>query len=187
MRAPGVLAFQRFLERLLRVDPVRVDAQAGVLAREALALARKTHLGANGVEQIGGVAAIDHGESGIQPHVLGVVPQQAVTNGMEGACPDEPLRQRAGLAAQLVVEGIAHDFIRAALHLDGGAARESEHQDARRIDAAHGQVRHAVRQRVGLAGTRARDDQQRPRTETLPAGKCFSVGHRPPLRSVETA
>ena len=54
-------------------------------------------------------------------------------------------------------------LVRAAAHLGGGAPRESQHQDARRIDAVDHQMRDAVRQRVGLAGAGAGDDQQRAR------------------------
>ena len=127
-------------------------------------------------------------ECRIEADVLGVVAQQAVADRMERARPGEPLRNRRRLAAaELVVEGLAHDFVGATLHLDGRAAREGEHEDARRIDAAHRQVRHAMRERVGLAGARAGDDQQRARTETLPAGKWLTVGHRFALRSVQTS
>ena len=105
---------------------------------------------------------------------------------MERAGPGEALRNLRRLAAELVVEGLAHDVVGAALHLDGGAAREREHEDARRIDAAHGEVRDAMRERVGLARAGAGDDQQRTRAETLPAGKRLTVSHRPALRSVET-
>src|ERR1043165_521037 len=101
MRAPGVLALERFFQRLLRVDAIRVDAEAGVLAREALALARETHLRAHRVEQVGGVAAIDDAERGIETHVFCVVAQEPVADGMERARPGETLRQLLGLAAQL--------------------------------------------------------------------------------------
>ena len=49
-----------------------------------------------------------------------------------------------------------------ALHLGGGAARECQQQDAVRIGAVHDQMRDTMRQRVGLARARPRDDQQRP-------------------------
>ena len=119
--------------------------------------------------------------------MLGVVAQQAVADGMERAGPGEPLRDRGCLAAELVVEGFAHDLVGAALHLDGGAPRERQHEDARRVDAAHGKVRHAMRERVGLAGARAGDDQQRTCAKTLPTGKRLTVGHRLALRSVQTS
>ena len=60
-----------------------------------------------------------------------------------------------------VIERLARDLVRAAAHLGGGAAREGQHQDARRVDAVDHQVRDPVRERIGLAGARAGDDQQR--------------------------
>ena len=63
-----------------------------------------------------------HAERRIEAHVLGVVAQQAVADGMERAGPGEPLRDRLRLAAELVVEGFAHDLVGAALHLDARRA-----------------------------------------------------------------
>ena len=77
-------------------------------------------------------------------------------------------------------------FARRFISMDG-APREREHEDARGIDAAHRQMRHAMRERIGLAGAGAGDDQQRTRAKTLPAGKWFTVGHRLALRSVQTS
>ena len=94
---------------------------------------------------------------------------------------------RRGLAAELVIERLSHDLVGAALHLHGRAARERQHQDARRIDAAHGQVRDTMRERIGLASAGTRDDQQRTGAKALPAGKWLSVGHRSALRSVEAS
>jgi hypothetical protein len=96
------------------------------------------------------------------------VPQQAVADRVESARPGEALRNLRCLAAQLVVEGLAHDLVGAAFHLQRCTAREGEHEDARRIDAAHRQVRDAMRQRIGLAGARAGDDQQRAGAKALP-------------------
>ena len=50
----------------------------------------------------------------------------------------------------------------APLHLRRRAPREREQQDALRIGAVQRQMRDAMRQRVGLAGAGAGDDQQRP-------------------------
>ena len=116
-----------------------------------------------------------HAEGRIEADVFGVVAQQAVADRMERAGPGQALRELRGLAAELVVERFAHDFVRAALHLDGGTTREREHENARRIDAAHGEVRDAMRERVGLAGARTGDDQQRAGAETFSAGNSFAV------------
>ena len=48
-------------------------------------------------------------------------------------------------------------------HFIGGAARKSQQQDALGIGPMRDQARHAVRQRVGLAGPGAGDNQQRSR------------------------
>src|SRR5262249_13971693 len=82
---------------------------------------------------------------------------------------------------------LAHDVVGAALHLHGRAARECEHEDARRIDARQREMRDAMRDRVGLAGAGARDDEQRTGTVALPAWERLAVGHRLALRSVETS
>ena len=66
-------------------------------------------------------------------------------------------------AARVRAARAVEDALGAALHLGGGAAREGQQQDAVRVGAVHHQMRDAMRQRVGLARARARDDQQRPR------------------------
>jgi hypothetical protein len=187
MRAPGVLALQRFLEGFLRVHAVRIDAEAGVLAREALALARKSHLGANGVEQVRRIGLVDDAERRVQTHVFGVMTQQAITGRMESPGPGQTLGERARLSTELVVEHVTQDFVRAAFHLDGSATSESEHEDAGGIGAADGQMRDAMSERIGLAGARTRDDEQRPGAETFSARHRFTVGHRLALRRVETS
>src|SRR5256886_9601030 len=48
-------------------------------------------------------------------------------------------------AAQGFVERLARDFLRAAAHLGGRAARESQHHDTGRIHAVDHQVSHAMR------------------------------------------
>jgi hypothetical protein len=45
-------------------------------------------------------------------------------------------------------------------HLDGGAPRKRHQKNAAGIDAAGGQMHHAVGQRAGLARSRPRDHQQ---------------------------
>ena len=66
-------------------------------------------------------------------------------------------------ALAFVPDRAVEDALGAPLHLGGGAAREGQQQDAVRIGAVHHQMRDPMRQRVGLARARARDDQQRPR------------------------
>ena len=64
-------------------------------------------------------------------------------------------------AAAFVAEDLAGDALDAALHLRRGASGEGHQQDAARVGAREDQVGDAVRQRVGLAGAGAGDDQQR--------------------------
>ena len=86
---------------------------------------------------------------------MGMLAQQAGTDGMEGAGPAEP-RPRAGRA-----QGGGNDALGATFHLGCGATRESEQQDAAGIVAVDDQMCDPVRQRVGLARAGASDDQQR--------------------------
>src|SRR5882724_3325529 len=107
-----------------------------------------------------------------------------VADGMKGTRPAQALGDAVADAAQRFVECLARDFLRAAAHFSGRAARESQHQDTGRIHAVDHQVRHAVRQSVGLAGARAGDDQQRPRAVAL-LGKRLAMSHRLALCGVE--
>jgi hypothetical protein len=118
--------------------------------------------------------------------MFGVMAQQTIAHRVECARPGEPLRNRRRFVAELVVEGVAHDFIRATLHLDRRATGEREHEDARRIGAAHGEVCDSMRERVGLARACAGNDQQRTCAEALPTGKRLAIGHSLALRSIET-
>ena len=68
---------------------------------------------------------------------------------------------------RLGAEHLARDALDPARHLGRRAAREGHQQDAARIGAVDDQMRDAVRQRVGLAGAGAGDDQQRPGTWLL--------------------
>ena len=87
---------------------------------------------------------------------MGVLAQQAGTDGMEGAGPAEA-RWRARRA-----HGGGDDALGAALHLGGGPAREGQQQDAAGIGAVDDQVGDPVRQGAGLAGAGAGNHQQRP-------------------------
>ena len=77
---------------------------------------------------------------------------QAIGDRVEGARPGKP-----NLSGDF-----ADDALRAPRHLERRAAREGEQQDALRVRALENQMRHAVRERVGLAGAGTRENQQRP-------------------------
>ncbi len=108
------------------------------------------------IEQILAVAPVMDAEGRVEADGMGVLAQQAGTNGMEGAGPDEARRcaRRA--------HGGGDDALGAPLHLGGGPAREGQQQDAAGIGAVDGQVRHAVRQGLGFAGARTGNHQQGP-------------------------
>ena len=61
-------------------------------------------------------------------------------------------------------EGLADDPLGPHGHLGRGPAGEGQEQDPTRVDSLEHEVGHAVRERVGLAGARAGDDQQGPAT-----------------------
>lgn len=93
---------------------------------------------------------------------------------MKGTRPGQAFRQRRGL--------VAHDPRRYALdtlgHLRGGPSREGHQQDTTRVGPLDDQVRDAVRQRVGLAGSGSGDDQQRPSDLPIPIfdrGTLFGI------------
>ena len=159
LRAPRVVLLQRLVERCVGVDAVGVDLQAGLLAREALLLGCQPQLLAQTVHEVRGIGAIDDAEVRIELQVRRVVPQQTVADGMKGTRPAEALGDAVADSAQGFVERLARDFLRAAAHFSGRAARESQHQDTGRIHAVDHEVRHAMCQSVGLAGARAGDDQ----------------------------
>ena len=87
--APGKHFFERARERLAAVDAVGIDREARVLAREALLFLREAELLAQEVQQIRGVAAVEHGERRLQPDDLRVLAQQPVADRVERAGPEQ--------------------------------------------------------------------------------------------------
>ena len=69
--------------------------------------------------------------------------------------------ERLGHHGGILAHSFGEDALRAARHLSGGVAGKGEQQDPARIGAAGNQIRHAMRQRIGLARAGASDDQQR--------------------------
>ncbi len=154
-RAPGKHGRKRGGERTGGVHAVRVDREAGVLAREALLGLRQTEVVAHHVHHVGRVAAVEHAEARVEPDARGVPADQAVRDRVEGARPGQPH----------VLRHFADDALRPPRHFERRASREGEEQDALRRGALENEVRDAVRERVGLAGARAGEDQQRPVAE----------------------
>ena len=93
----------------------------------------------------------------IDADVERVFAKQPRADGVKGARPGERIGHHTGPGS----ENPRGDPLDAALHLGGGAPREREQHDAARIDARHDQVGDAIGERVGLAGARAGNDEQR--------------------------
>ena len=153
--APGEGLAQDHIQALLRVDRIGVDRKAGGLPGEPAILLAQALLVAHEVDQVGGIAAIEHGEAGIEADLLGIEPEQAGADRVERARPQGSAVGDRGAVADLLA-----DLLGAAGHRLGGAAREGQQQHAARIGAVQDQVCHPVRERVGLARAGAGDDQK---------------------------
>ena len=123
--------------------------------RSPLSFSRSSR--ANEVHQVGGVLAVEDRECRIHAAALRVLAQQSRADAVEGPGP----RQRRMRDARPPFAEPRHDAFHAPGHLDRRAARKRQQEDRARIDAIGHQAGHAMRERVGLAGSRAGDDQQR--------------------------
>ncbi len=117
----------------------------------------EAELVADEVHQVGGILAVVDGEVRLEPDLRGVFAQEPRADGVEGAGPAQGFRHRPRLCAE---HGGA-DTLDAAAHLGRGPARKRQQHHAARVGAVRDQMRDAVRQRVGLAGAGAGDDQKR--------------------------
>ncbi len=183
--APWILLLQGVFQGLLRVDAIRVDLQAGFLFGETLILRGEPLFLADRVDQVGAVAAIEHGELRIQLQMPRIVAQQPIADRMECSGPSQPLLDRLGSSTQDVVQRLFGYLLGTAAHFGGGAASERQHQDAAGVDAIQSKVRHPVRERVGLAGTRTGNDEQRPRLHALVLRQQLAVAHRLALWAIQ--
>ncbi len=164
---PRKLLIERLLERKPRVDAVAVDREARILARKTLVLVREPELVPDHIHEVGRIRAVEHGEVGIQPEMLGEQPQDAIADRVKRAGPQQAALHAAIARLAAFLEHGGHDGLRAADHFLRGAAREGQHQDARRVDAVQHQMSGAMRQRIGLAGSRAGQDEQRTRADAF--------------------
>ena len=64
---------------------------------------------------------------------------------------------------RVAAQDMGRDALDAPRHLVRGATREGQEHDAPRVDPVDDEVCNPVRQRIGLAGTRAGNDQERRR------------------------
>ena len=99
------------------------------------------------IHQVGGILPVVNGEGLVDADVARIFAQQPRADGVECARPVELAGRCAGLRA----ENLSGDALDTSLHLRRGAPRESQQQNAARIDAADDEMRDPVRQGVGLA------------------------------------
>ena len=109
------------------------------------------------VHQVGGILAVVDRELRIETDLVGVFAQQARADAVKGPGPG----QRVGHHAGALAHHLAGDAFDALGHLGGRAAGKRHQQDAAGVGAVHDQMRDAMGEGVGLAGSGAGDDQQR--------------------------
>ncbi len=159
---PGEGIVERLLQRLSCVDAMRIDGKAGVLAGKTFLLARQSQILPQVIDQVGSIAAIDHGERGIEAERVRVLAQQAIADRVKRARPQKARGVRMKRSApRLLAQRFIGDGLGPSQHFLRRAPRECQQQDALGRDAIEQQVRNAMRQRIGLAGAGTGDDQQR--------------------------
>ena len=163
---------QQLAQRALGVDRARVDVQQRRLAREAPAGLPDPGLLAHEVQQVGGVAGVEHAEAGRQAEHGRVAAHEPMGDGVEGAAHHPP-----GVPA---VRRAPEVGARAPEHLARGAAREGQQQHALGRRALVDQPRDPRRQRRRLAGARAGQHEQR-------AARVGGGGELLGVQSVEVA
>jgi hypothetical protein len=91
--------------------------------------------------------------------------------------------ERIGHDAGFAPKNLGADALDAAAHFGRGPAGKGHQQGAARIGAADDQMGDSMRQRVRLAGTRSRDDQQRTADRSI--GKANPMLHGSALFAVQ--
>ena len=155
--APGIMRPEHLLDLHLGIDAARVDRQAGALGRKAALGLRQPAFVPDQIHQVGGILAVMDGEGGIDADPLGIFAQQPRADAVEGAGPGERVAHDRGV---VLAQHFSGDALDPAGHLGGGAAGKRHQQDAARIGAGDDQMRDAVGERIGLAGTGAGNDEQ---------------------------
>jgi hypothetical protein len=102
---------------------MRINGEAGVLARKAPPRRGKIEIVAHDIHEVRGIAAIQHGEIRCQVQRLGVFAQQAIGNRVKRPGP-QSLRRRRGDRPHPHLLGTGDDLTGAAEHLGSGAATE---------------------------------------------------------------
>ena len=147
VREMRVRLLEHLLQRADLVDHHAEDRADGALAREA-PLFGEVHLTAQQVDEVFGVARVEHGEVALDARRLGELAQHVVAEAVEGAARDP-------LAARVAQRGRARE------HPCRRAPREGEQQDGLGPRARLDEARHAVDERARLARARPGDDEER--------------------------
>jgi hypothetical protein len=156
---PGELRRQDVFQRLLGVDAVAVDRQTRSFARKPLVGLGQAQFGADDVQQVLGIAAVQDGERWFQPGGGGIQPQQAGGDGVKRTAPNR-LNVRTATAVAAVAMQLPQQPVHAAQHLRGGSASERQQQNSPGSDALLDLMGDAVDQGFGLSRAGSGDDQQ---------------------------
>ena len=156
-RAPGEGRQQDLFERQLGIHRPRIDLQAGALGGKAAFGLGEAELVAHEVHQIGRVLPVMDGKARAEPDLFGIFAEKPGADGVERARPGQ--RRAGDRGAE--PRHASGDILHAARHFGRRAAGEGQEQDAAGIGAGKNEVRDAMRQRVGLAGAGAGDDEER--------------------------
>ena len=124
---------------------------------------------ADEIHQIGRILAIVDSEAGRKPDRLRIFAKKPRADGVECAGPGQDVGQGACRTAAAPAHKVGEDAVDPPRHLRRGAPREGQEHDAARIGAMFDEIGDAMRQRRGLAGPGAGDDQQRSGVAKRPA------------------
>ena len=155
--APWKCLCQNRGERHLGVHRAGIDREARRFRREAALELREPQVMAHQVHQVGGIFAIVNSEARLESDHLRVFAQQPRANAMERACPGEGGSVGAGPCSDCA----RNNAVDAADHLGRRAPRKRQKENSSGIGALDHKMCDPVRERIGLARTRARNDKQR--------------------------
>ena len=144
-----VVGRDHVVERPPRVHAEGDDRPEEVALRKAAFRDGNAEVRRRGLEEVLGVLRVEDREVRAVAEQLGVGPEKARPDGVE----------RPGRRA---VQVGADESLDAALHLAGGAVRERQEEERRRIGPVLDEARDAVDERARLARARPGDDERRP-------------------------
>ena len=133
---------------------------------------------ADEVDEVGGVAAVQDGEAGIEADRVGIVAQEARADAVEGAGPFQSAGE-GGVGSQR----LGADPLGAAHHRLGSAPGEGQQQQPSGVGTLEDEMGDTVGERGGLARPGPGDDQQAGGQERPGLGQAMQHGRA--LRRVE--